>query len=470
MVNPSMSTIVKGPQEVLRWCQLNLARCDHSRQRNIVIAVQDVLELVRRLKVSGCNTIEEPHESVFESNVNYNGELHYQFLMPVFWESFIPTIEKFWSQATPDQLKEMITSFPYERWEVEQTLFQFQDAAGKLIHYQKKSKFKKCSCMFNNPKAIQCVFKKLNWNCERPALLLRKNILLESIMVEKRRKRNEEKRINDAVDVAKKIATQYLHSDEGREEVRSAAEKEVKERREDEKAESNALKSDQVKHSIVKDLFVASKKNTNIINLMMECLPWKKEIEKEIQETMKNICNDFIAKEIESRKTTAIETNKKLKTILDAWIGLTIEDVFIAWKNIVFELKIQRIKDENKQQIEKERCDLEEKEKQAMALDELQLWTKKYDHFNDAPFWQHALTNEIRWKEPTVECIVENASWSFPPTESKQPKDTIDMMRNRANNALDKESLVAATNILKRRKEALKKKKEAVQCNSSINP
>ena len=87
-------------------------------------------------------------------------ELHYQFLMPVFWESFIPTIEKFWSQATPDQLKEMITSFPYERWEVEQTLFQFQDAAGKLIHYQKKSKFKKCSCMFNNPKAKQCVFKK----------------------------------------------------------------------------------------------------------------------------------------------------------------------------------------------------------------------------------------------------------------------------------------------------------------------
>ena len=58
--------------------------------------------------------------------------------MPVFRECFIPTIEKFWSQATPDQLKEMITSFPYERWEVEQTLFQFQDAAGKLIHYQKK--------------------------------------------------------------------------------------------------------------------------------------------------------------------------------------------------------------------------------------------------------------------------------------------------------------------------------------------
>lgn len=73
MVNPSISTIVKGPQEVLKWCQLNLARCDHSRKRNIILAVQDVLEQVGRLKISGCNPIEEPHESLFESNVEYNG-------------------------------------------------------------------------------------------------------------------------------------------------------------------------------------------------------------------------------------------------------------------------------------------------------------------------------------------------------------------------------------------------------------
>ena len=84
---------------------------------------------------------------------------------------------------------------------------------------------------------------------------------------------------------------------------------------------------------------------------------------------------------------------------------------------------------------------------------------KKYDHFNDKTFWQHALTNDIKWKEPTIEFIIENASWSFPPTEPKQPKETIDMMRNRANSGLDKESLTAATNILKRRKEALKKNK-----------
>ena len=85
---------------------------------------------------------------------------------------------------------------------------------------------------------------------------------------------------------------------------------------------------------------------------MIDRLPWKKGIEKEIQEVMKRICNDFITKEIESKREIAIETNKKLKMVLDAWIGLTIEDVFSAWRSIVFELKIQRIKDENKQQIE----------------------------------------------------------------------------------------------------------------------
>ena len=297
--------------------------------------------------------------------------------MPVFWERFVPAMEKFWSQATLDQLKEMISSFPYERWEVEQTLFQFEDAAGKLIHYQKKSKFKKCSCMYNNGKVKQCVSKKMNWHCQRPAFLLRKNIILENIMDEKRRKQNEEKRINDAVETAKKIALQYLHSNEGRQEVRSTAEKEVKERREGKQPEINTLKSEQVDHMIVKDLSLRSKKYTNIINLIIDHLPWKKEIEKEIQEAMKKICSDFITKEIESKRQTAIDTNRKLKMVLDAWIGLTIEDVFSAWKSIVFELKIQRIKDENKQQIEKERYDLEEKEKQSMAFDEVsekKLW------------------------------------------------------------------------------------------------
>lgn len=290
--------------------------------------------------------------------------------MPVFWESFVPTMEKVWSRATPDQLKGMINSFPYERWEVEQTLFQFQDAAGGLIHYQKKSKFRKCSCVHNNGNTRECSSKHTNWQCERPALLLRKNILIESIMVEKRRKQKQEKRIDDAVETAKKIAIQYLHSDEGKEEVRYVAEHKVKKKKEG-KGGVTLLETPQVKHTRVGEAFHPSNKNTNVINIMMDYLPWKKRIQKEMEIAMAAVRNDFISKEIDGRRKKAIETNEKLKMVLDAWLGLTIEDVFIAWKNIVNKLRIQRIKDDDKRKEEKERHDLEEKEQQIMALEEV---------------------------------------------------------------------------------------------------
>ncbi len=73
MVNPSMTVITKGPQEVLKWCELKFARCDYSRKRNIVLAVQDLLEQVGKLRLGGYDDFKEPHESVFESNVDHNG-------------------------------------------------------------------------------------------------------------------------------------------------------------------------------------------------------------------------------------------------------------------------------------------------------------------------------------------------------------------------------------------------------------
>ena len=73
MVNPSFSTIAQGPLAVLKWCRLNLARSDYTRKRNIIAAVQDVLEQVDRLKLCGINANDEPHESIFQSNVYHQG-------------------------------------------------------------------------------------------------------------------------------------------------------------------------------------------------------------------------------------------------------------------------------------------------------------------------------------------------------------------------------------------------------------
>lgn len=266
-----------------------------------------------------------------------------------------------------------MSSFPYERWDVEQTLFQFQDAAGGIIQYHKKAKFRKCSCVHNNRKTRPCKFSKSGLNCERPALLLRKNIILENIMVERRRKQNEEKRIDDAVETAKKIATQYLNSEEGRDQVRLIAEQKLIKTKEmtGEVLEEITFTEEPSNNDITTT--IPSNKNMNLINILAECLPWKKKVEKEIRDAMAEVRSGFISKEIESRRAEAIATNDKLRLVLDAWVGLTVEDIFLGWKNTVAELKQQRIEDTVKQREEEDRCELEHIEKVKMASDEVSL-------------------------------------------------------------------------------------------------
>ena len=67
MINPSMEIIVKGPQEVLKWCELKLAKKNYMRKRNIITSMQDLLEQIDKLKLNGNN--DEPHNSIFRSNV-----------------------------------------------------------------------------------------------------------------------------------------------------------------------------------------------------------------------------------------------------------------------------------------------------------------------------------------------------------------------------------------------------------------
>ena len=287
--------------------------------------------------------------------------------MPLFWESFVPRLEKFWSTATTDELKGIVTSFPYERDEVEQTLFQFRDAAGLLLSYHKRARFRECSCVDVNGVKKECEIKDKAWKCERPAFLLRKNLILESLMIERRRKANENKRISDAMGAAKKVALEYLNSDEGKDVVRSLAEKRVKC-----KDETGKLKEITSTQLIQTNTPVHhNRKNSNVINAIMDCFPWQKKQEKEIREAMVAIRNEFITKEIESRGAKAIETNRKMKTVIDAWLGLTTEDIFLAWRRRIDLVNSRKRNDDIKSQMEKERLDLEEKEKEAMAWNEV---------------------------------------------------------------------------------------------------
>ena len=60
--------------------------------------------------------------------------------------------------------------------------------------------------------------------CERPALLLKMSVTLERDMTEKRRRKNEEGRINQAKVAAERFAKQYLLTDKGQLMIRQQAE------------------------------------------------------------------------------------------------------------------------------------------------------------------------------------------------------------------------------------------------------
>ena len=86
----------------------------------------------------------------------------------------------------------------------------------------------------------------------------------------------------------------------------------------------------------------------------------------------------------------------------------------------------------------------------------LRLWARKWDKFRDIPYWQHSLTFETIWQEPSLEFIIEHSKWSFPPKTPEQTTNLIDA-KNEATSRLDKEALNAAMNILKKRKGAMQK-------------
>ncbi len=298
--------------------------------------------------------------------------MHHQFLLHVFWTSFLPKLEKIWAEANEEQLKGIVSSFPYDRWEVEQTLLQFRDAGGTLTHFEKRAKFKQCCCCEEKDGKKKCSLKGTkDLNCERPAVLLRKDLTLETTMTERKRRQIEEERIDQAIEAATKTTKIYLNSDEGRDEVRALAEDRI-----DARKNSTSQKMEVKRRSHISS---PVSKHKNAIGLLMECLPQKRREEREIREEMLRIQDEIISEEVDSRRKRAVEVNKKLRMVLKAWLGLTTEDVFSGWKHLVYELKIQRLTDEQTRNEEQNRLHLESKEKERMAMNEVRVFVKLHE-------------------------------------------------------------------------------------------
>ena len=176
---------------------------------------------------------------------------------------------------------------------------------------------------------------------------------------------------------------------------------------------------------------------------------------------MQKLREEYIKKEVENRRINAIETNKKMMKIMDAWLGCKIEDVFRHWKVETKHLKCEREKADQLRKKERRRLQDEEQEKLQMVRKELTLWIKEWDDFHDRYYWEHSQTQQITLVEPSIESLLRQ-SWDQPGDHtllrSNNNLPEIDKVDNRAQDGrAEKEAFTAARNILRLRRENMQR-------------
>lgn len=324
MIFPTLDVVVKGAEEILRWSRTRLETSITARNNQIVQSVQEVLSLVKKHRIGG-----RLHLSLFRINDNY-----YQFPPDVLWSVFIPECRKLWSED--NSANDGIKSFPFEREEVEQALYRFNDAAGAIIRKLPNALFKRCSCISTGRSQV-CVPPSMGWNCMRPALLVRMNTAYESRLLEKRQILEEERRIDDAVSLALSAAKSFLATDDGMMLIREEAEKEMAL----EKQQSINLVPPIPKKTGVSSLFRLQSQDARL---------------KQLEERLKL---EYISDELEAAKDIVMERNSKVQQITEHWRGVTTSEVFAGWKACITSAKkLQRRK--NRQMIREERMKYED--------------------------------------------------------------------------------------------------------------
>jgi len=93
-----------------------------------------------------------------------------------------------------------------------------------------------------------------------------------------------------------------------------------------------------------------------------------------IAKEMNKIRNEFLANETNTRRSKAIETNEKMKKVMDAWLGNTTETIFREYKKVVEGIKLERDKLMNIREKEHERLKQEKLEQLLMAKKEVRMY------------------------------------------------------------------------------------------------
>ena len=58
---------------------------------------------------------------------------------------------------------------------------------------------------------------------------------------------------------------------------------------------------------------------------------------------------EYIQNKCEEKRSFAIEMNKKMKVVLENWMGLSLEDLFYEWKMMTIKNKLQKEKRKKKE-------------------------------------------------------------------------------------------------------------------------
>ena len=297
MVYPSMDIVAMGAEQVLLWSRSRVSRRRVDKVRNIVQSLKEILLQIQRYKVGG-----DLHDSVFRAVDDDT----FQLVPDALWSVLLPGLHKVWND--PDTFCGGLSSFPFERSQVEQAIFSFQDAAGSIATKTSTANFVSCSC------SEQCIPSRDGWMCTRNALILRLTMVYEENMIERRQRQDEEKKTKDATKSAALIARKYLETDEGMMYVRDEAERRI--------ASSNKALSAQNVSSRSSCASLASRFRRESFKTQ------RKRVEAEIQ-------IEYIDQEVDTKVRQIIEENEHVKRFAKKWVGNTVEDIFEGWRKLV---------------------------------------------------------------------------------------------------------------------------------------
>jgi len=330
MIYPPLDVVVLGVEEVHRWSRQRVDETRIKRLRTIIQSLEEVLSLVKRHRIGG-----NLHEGLFRVNDGC-----YQIVPDALFNVFIPELRRtIWSNQ--DTTGGGITSFPFERQECEQALFQFRDAAGGIVRKLPNAMFRRCSCVSTGRSQV-CVPPTNGYMCTRPALLIRMEVAYEENMKEKRRILEEERSIDDATKEATMVAKSFLTSEDGKMFIRDEAEKMLQQQQQD----IAPTPSSQVK-SIRK-------------RIMTGLQSFHTQESAQLRQAEDLVKAEYIDKKVAAATESVLERNLKVQLIMKKWDGVSSDQVFQNWRGLIESSKrLERRK--NRQRLKDERLQYEDK-------------------------------------------------------------------------------------------------------------